>query len=80
VIVDCRPHASALANRANGGGYEGKAYTDTYAKITWMNIQNIHHMRKCMESLQQLCMARQNDKDLRWNAAVEGTDWLYHVR
>lgn len=42
IIVDARPKVNAMANMANGGGYED--YPD--CELEFQNIQNIHVMRE----------------------------------
>ena len=44
-ILDARPKVNALFNKANGGGYED--YSD--CEIEFLDIQNIHVMRKRYE-------------------------------
>jgi hypothetical protein len=41
-ILDARPKVNAIANKANGGGYED--YPD--CELEFHNIQNIHVMRE----------------------------------
>lgn len=41
-IIDARPKVNAIANKANGGGYED--YPD--CELEFQNIQNIHIMRE----------------------------------
>ena len=49
-IVDCRPRASAIANRAAGAGYETQTnYPNT--RLEFYNIGNIHVMRDSLKSL-----------------------------
>lgn len=41
-ILDARPKVNAIANKANGGGYEDYSACD----LEFHNIQNIHVMRE----------------------------------
>lgn len=41
-ILDARPKVNAIANKANGGGYED--YPN--CELEFQNIQNIHVMRE----------------------------------
>ena len=54
LIVDARSYASAVTNRARGGGCECPEYYPC-AKIEFMNLGNIHVIRKSINSLRQLC-------------------------
>lgn len=77
-IVDCRPRASAMANRAAGAGYENTS-NYPYAKIEFYGIGNIHTMRDSQRQLNGVMMAY-NGSDASFGGSIEGTQWLYHVR
>ena len=54
-IYDARPYLSALANRAHGKGYEDtKNYRN--CEITFMQIENIHHVRESHKKLMGMCL------------------------
>lgn len=50
-IMDARPMANAVANRAKGGGYESE---ENYPSIelVFLNIHNIHVMRESLRKVQ----------------------------
>ena len=78
-IVDCRPKANAMANRATGqGGYEsGTNYK--HCRITFMDIPNIHAMRESVQRVHALFLSVSVD-DVNWSSQVEETKWLSHIR
>jgi hypothetical protein len=49
-IVDARPLVNAVANRANGGGYENEDYYKD-CELVFLNIQNIHIMRDSLRKI-----------------------------
>jgi len=75
VILDARPKVNAMANMANGGGYED--YPN--CELEFHNIQNIHVMR---ESLRKLHTAIRNaaHEDKTWFSDLENSNWLFHIR
>ncbi|CAF5084570.1 unnamed protein product, partial [Rotaria magnacalcarata] len=75
VILDARPKVNAMANMANGGGYED--YPN--CELEFHNIQNIHVMR---ESLRKLHAAVRNaaHEDKTWFSDLENSNWLFHIR
>lgn len=54
LIVDARSYASAVTNRARGGGCECAEYYPC-AQIEFMSLGNIHVIRKSFHALRQLC-------------------------
>uniref|UniRef100_A0A1B0GAE2 Lateral signaling target protein 2 homolog n=1 Tax=Glossina morsitans morsitans TaxID=37546 RepID=A0A1B0GAE2_GLOMM len=54
LIVDARSYTSAVTNRARGGGCECIEYYPS-AEIEFMNLGNIHVIRKSFHALRQLC-------------------------
>lgn len=54
LIVDARSYASAVTNRARGGGCECPEYYPC-AQIEFMSLGNIHVIRKSFHALRQLC-------------------------
>lgn len=80
-IVDCRPRASAIANRAAGAGYETQTnYPNT--RLEFYNIGNIHVMRDSLKSICGLVLSpvAAGSGDMNFSKAVEDTAWLSHVR
>lgn len=54
LIVDARSYAAAVANRAKGGGCECPEYYGN-AEIQFMNLANIHAVRKSFQAVRSLC-------------------------
>lgn len=54
LIVDARSYASAVTNRARGGGCECPEYYPS-ADIQFMNLGNIHAIRRSFHALRALC-------------------------
>jgi len=77
-ILDLRPRSSAMANRTGGYGYEN---TSNYAGSTlqFCNIGNIHAVRDSYQKMSSLCL-NPSTSDVQWNALVEDTKWLSHIR
>ena len=55
LIVDARSYATAVANRARGGGCEFPQYYPQ-CDIEFMNLANIHAVRKSFLLLRALCL------------------------
>jgi len=64
LIVDTRPMLNAMANRAQGKGYENAEHY-TKCEFQFLGIENIHVMRKSLEKLE--------------NEGWLKADWLNHV-
>lgn len=80
-IVDCRPRASAMANRAAGAGYESQTnYPNT--RLEFYNIGNIHVMRDSHKGLVNLLLSQtpSSSYDTNFSRLVEDTQWLTHIR
>lgn len=56
VIVDARSYAAAVANRARGGGVECHEYYPS-SEVVFMNLPNIHAVRKSFQALRALLAA-----------------------
>lgn len=76
LIVDARSYASAVTNRARGGGVECAEYY-TSAEIQFMNLGNIHAIRKSFHSLRLLCASPSDIPN--WYSLLERTLWLQHM-
>lgn len=61
LIVDARSYASAVTNRARGGGCECSDYY-TCASIEFMNLGNIHVIRKSFHALRTLAATPQESQ------------------
>ncbi|XP_057340211.1 myotubularin-related protein 2 isoform X1 [Microplitis mediator] len=76
-IMDARPMANAIANKAKGGGYEAEdAYQN--AELVFLDIHNIHVMRESMRKLTELCFPTIDEA--RWLSGIESTMWLKHIK
>nr|CAI5868709.1 unnamed protein product [Callosobruchus analis] len=76
-IMDARPSANAMANKAKGGGYESEdAYQN--AELVFLDIHNIHVMRESLRKLKELCYP--NIDETKWLSGVEATYWLKHIK
>lgn len=79
-IVDCRPRASAVANRAAGAGYESQTNYPN-SRLDFYNIGNIHVMRDSQKSLHSILLSNTpKENDVNFSKQVEDTQWLSHVR
>lgn len=54
LIMDARSYTTAVANRARGGGCECPEYYPN-CEIQFMNLANIHSIRKSFNALRLLC-------------------------
>ncbi|KAL4138202.1 hypothetical protein PRIC2_001709 [Phytophthora ramorum] len=82
-IADCRPELNARVNNLTGGGTESGNLA--HARVTFLNIGNIHAMRESIEAVRGLggFTAQTNNTesmDLSWGSRVEDTKWLSHIR
>lgn len=76
-IMDARPTANAVANKAKGGGYESEdAYQN--ADLVFLDIHNIHVMRESLRKLKELCFPQIDQT--RWFSGIEATCWLKHIK
>lgn len=76
-IMDARPSANAIANKAKGGGYESEdAYQNV--EVIFLDIHNIHVMRESLRKLKEICFPANDDQ--KWLSAVESTLWLKHIK
>ena len=77
-ILDLRPKSSAMANRTGGYGYENTShYPGT--TIQFCGIGNIHAVRDSFQKLTAVTTSPRTN-DLTWQAAIEDTKWLSHIR
>lgn len=77
VVFDARPKLNATANQAAGKGYE-MSFAYKNCNILFMNIDNIHVMRKSLDALEDHCRTPVSE-DPNWYSQVEGSGWLVHV-
>ncbi len=79
-IVDCRPRASAMANKATGAGYESQT-NYPHCRLEFYNIGNIHVMRDSLKSIANIILSPSpSSGDVSFGKAMEDTGWLTHVR
>ncbi|KAI1280754.1 Myotubularin-related protein 2 [Halotydeus destructor] len=76
-IMDARPQANALANKARGGGYESEELYQN-AEINFLDLHNIHVMRESLRKLKEICFPAVDDQ--HWYSNLESTHWLEHIR
>lgn len=56
LIIDARSYAAAMANRAKGGGCECSEYYQR-CEVHFMNLANIHSIRKSYHAIRTVCEA-----------------------
>lgn len=56
LIIDARSYAAAMANRAKGGGCECSEYYQR-CEVHFMNLANIHSIRKSYHAIRNVCEA-----------------------
>nr|XP_018911014.1 PREDICTED: myotubularin-related protein 3 isoform X2 [Bemisia tabaci] len=76
LIVDARSYTTAVANRARGGGCECPEYYPN-CEIQFMNLANIHSIRKSFHALRQLCATSSDVPN--WFSLLESTRWLANM-
>ncbi|KAJ8713105.1 hypothetical protein PYW08_008409 [Mythimna loreyi] len=76
LIVDARSYASAVTNRARGGGCECQQYYPA-ADIQFMCLPNIHHVRRSFQQMRAL--AAEPSDQTNWHSNLERTLWLQYV-
>ncbi|KAJ8917303.1 hypothetical protein NQ315_002321 [Exocentrus adspersus] len=76
LIMDARSYTTAVANRARGGGCECPDYYPN-CEIQFMNLANIHSIRKSFHALRLLCTSSADQPN--WYSQLEGTRWLQHM-
>lgn len=76
-IMDARPSANAVANKARGGGYENEDFYQN-AEVIYLDIKNIHDIRESWKKLKDLCYPGLNEQ--KWHSNLEATQWLDHIR
>ena len=74
-VMDARPQANAMANKARGGGYESE---DTHLEIHFLDIPNIHVMRDSFNKVRGIC-ANPIDEN-HYYSTLEASHWLDHIR
>ncbi|ESO12515.1 hypothetical protein HELRODRAFT_62273 [Helobdella robusta] len=75
LLIDARSYAAATANRAKGGGVECNEYYPN-ANVVFMNLPNIHSIKRCFINLRNICT---NSDDASWLSSLESSKWLFHI-
>ncbi|KAL9980228.1 hypothetical protein ACROYT_G008784 [Oculina patagonica] len=76
LVVDARAYSAAVVNRAKGGGCECEEYYPG-CEVLFMNLANIHAIRKSFHSLRTLCSGPRDAPN--WWSSLEKTNWLHHI-
>jgi len=76
LIIDARSYAAAVGNRARGGGVECQEYYSN-TEILFMNMPNIHSIRKSFNALRLLCHSA--PEQTAWFQGLDSTKWLHHI-
>ncbi|KAL5281195.1 MTMR2 family protein [Megaselia abdita] len=76
-IMDARPSANAIANKAKGGGYESEESYQS-VEINFLDIHNIHVMRESLRKLKEVCYPTIDDS--KWLSSIDNTLWLKHIK
>mmetsp|Transcript_17978 Transcript_17978/g.53248 ORF Transcript_17978/g.53248 Transcript_17978/m.53248 type:complete len:836 (-) Transcript_17978:78-2585(-) len=89
-ILDARPKLNAIANRANGKGYENFSNYGERCVGCFLHVENIHVMRASIEAVVAACSM--TEAVLAWEkepssttaapfvSAIKRSEWLYHIR
>ena len=73
-IVDCRSYTASIGNKVKGGGTEYTEYYD--CDIEYLNLPNIHHIRKSFHALTSLLHSLDTNS---WLSSLDGTKWLSNL-
>lgn len=78
-IMDARPKANAIANKARNGGFESE---DEYrmSEVLFLNIHNIHVIRDSLSKLKDMVWPGNTVTDEKWLSVLEATGWLKHLK
>jgi len=77
-IMDARPKLNAKANGAVGGGHENTSHYGKATTLKFLDIENIHAMRNCLNSLKDTCLS--NSTASQWLTSVDNSQCLTHVK
>ncbi|XP_075151352.1 phosphatidylinositol-3-phosphate phosphatase [Haematobia irritans] len=76
-IMDARPSANAIANKAKGGGFESEeAYKNV--EVHFLDIHNIHVMRESLRKVKEVCYPTIDDS--KWLSSIDNSLWLKHIK
>lgn len=77
LIIDARSYTIAYANRTRGGGLEYPDYYPT-CDVIYMNLVNIHRVRKSFQALRSLCSASSKAAH-NWFNQLDNTGWFLYI-
>jgi myotubularin-related protein 1/2 len=78
LLIDARSEVAAAGNAMAGKGTEDETRYENCKRL-FMDIGNIHAMRKSMDALASICQSTSVKED-QWLSAVQTTGWLGHCR
>lgn len=76
-IMDARPSANAVANKARGGGYENEDFYQN-ADVVYLDIPNIHVIRESWRKVKDVFYPGLVEQ--KWHSNLEASQWLDHLR
>ena len=79
LVADARPYANAIANKGRKGGFEDVSkYEDSNTELIFLNIDNIHVMRRSLQEMHELVCAPDRTEPARLSDVL-ATGWLSFV-
>eukprot|EP00002_Diphylleia_rotans_P034575 TRINITY_DN7441_c0_g1_i1.p1 TRINITY_DN7441_c0_g1~~TRINITY_DN7441_c0_g1_i1.p1 ORF type:complete len:825 (+),score=134.04 TRINITY_DN7441_c0_g1_i1:50-2524(+) len=78
MVLDARPKLNAVANQAKGAGFEDMSLYEG-CQMLFLDIENIHVMRKSLLRLRDACYAARGQSSSSFSMEVEESHWLDHV-
>ncbi|XP_055333578.1 myotubularin-related protein 2-like [Paramacrobiotus metropolitanus] len=77
-IMDARPLANAVANKAKGGGYETEE-NYPHTEVLFLDIHNIHVMRESLRKVREMCTPKIEDPN-HFLSNLDESHWLHHIK
>lgn len=77
-VVDTRPKINAMANKAQGKGYENESFYQDI-KFQFFAIENIHVMRSSLQKLLDVCELKSASMN-QFISGLEASGWPKHIR
>ena len=79
LVADARPYANAIANKGRKGGFEDVSkYEDSNTELIFLNIDNIHVMRRSLQEMHELVRAPDRTQPAKLSDVL-ATGWLSFV-
>ncbi|GAM17849.1 hypothetical protein SAMD00019534_010240 [Acytostelium subglobosum LB1] len=87
-LLDARPKANAIGNRAMGAGYENTSTCYPESTLDFLNIENIHVMRDSLDKFKSTCFAAvggingqysKEQKTIGWFNGIDASKWFEHL-